>query len=34
MMNMSTDAIKDQLVSEHGEKFTAEEAEYVIEHLE
>ena len=34
MMNMSTDAIRDQLVSEHGEKFTAEEAEYAIEHLE
>lgn len=34
MMNMSTDAIKDQLISEHGEKFTVEEAEYAIEHLE
>ncbi len=31
---MSPAAIRDQLVSEYGEKFTAEEADYAIEHLE
>ena len=32
-MNMSPAAIKDQLASEYGEKFTQEEAEYAIENL-
>lgn len=32
-MNMSTDAIYDQLTSEYGEKFTKEEAEYAIQNL-
>lgn len=30
---MSPDAIKDQLTSEYGEKFTQEEADYAIQHL-
>ena len=33
-MAMSPDAIRDQLTSEHGEKFTAEEADYAIQNLE
>ena len=32
-MSMSPEAIRDQLTSEYGEKFTAEEAEYVVSHL-
>lgn len=31
---MSKDAIYDQLVSEYGEQFTAEQAKYAIEHLD
>lgn len=30
---MSPNAIKDQLTSEYGEKFTQEEADYAIQHL-
>lgn len=33
-MDMSPDAIRDQLTSEYGEKFTKEEADYAIEHLD
>ena len=33
-MNMSKDAIYDQLTSEYGEKFTAEEAKYAIDNLD
>lgn len=33
-MSMSKDAIYDQLVSEYGEQFTAEQAKYAIEHLD
>ena len=33
-MNMSKDAIYDQLTSEYGEKFTAEEAQYAIDNLD
>ena len=33
-MAMSTDAIYDQLTSEAGEKFTAEEAQYAIDNLD
>ncbi len=33
-MAMSIDSIRDQLVSEHGEQFTPEEAEYAISQLE
>ena len=32
-MDMSPSAIYDQLVSEYGEKFTAEEAKYAINNL-
>ena len=32
-MAMSPEAIRDQLTSEYGEKFTAEEADYAIQHL-
>ncbi|WP_415460148.1 Ltp family lipoprotein [Bifidobacterium psychraerophilum] len=32
-MSMSPEAIRDQLASEHGEKFTAEEADYAVAHL-
>lgn len=32
-MNMSNDAIYEQLISEYGEKFTEEEAKYAIENL-
>lgn len=33
-MSMSKDAIYNQLVSEYGEKFTAEEAQYAIDNLD
>lgn len=33
-LNMSPDAIHDQLTSEYGGKFTEEEADYAIEHLD
>ena len=33
-MRMSHEAIYEQLVSEHGEQFTEEEAQYAIEHLD
>ena len=33
-MAMSPEAIRDQLTSEYGEKFTKEEADYAISHLE
>lgn len=33
-MHMSKISIYDQLTSEHGEKFTKEEADYAIEHLD
>ena len=33
-MNMSKKSIYDQLTSEYGEKFTAEEAQYAIDHLD
>lgn len=32
-MNMSTAAIRDQLISAAGEQFTPEEADYAIQHL-
>lgn len=32
-MNMSKSAIYDQLISDYGEKFTAEEAQYAIDNL-
>ncbi|HEY8389467.1 MAG TPA: Ltp family lipoprotein, partial [Clostridia bacterium] len=32
-MNMSNQAIYEQLTSEHGEKFTPEEAQYAIDNL-
>ena len=32
-MSMSPDAIRDQLTSDNGEKFTADEANYAIQHL-
>lgn len=32
-MSMSPEAIRDQLTSENGEKFTQEEADYAIENL-
>ncbi|MCQ9299541.1 Ltp family lipoprotein [Staphylococcus hyicus] len=31
---MSKDAIYDQLISEHGEQFTPEEAQYAIDNLD
>ena len=34
VMSMSKDAIYEQLVSEYGEQFTAEQAKYAIEHLD
>ena len=34
MMNMSPFAIYDQLVSDYGEKFTEEEAQYAVDHLD
>ncbi|MCC5803804.1 Ltp family lipoprotein [Rossellomorea vietnamensis] len=30
---MAPEAIRDQLVSEYGEQFTQEKADYVIQHL-
>ena len=33
-MIMSKDSIYDQLTSEYGEKFTAEEAQYAIDNLD
>ncbi len=33
-MSMSKSAVYDQLVSEYGEKFTAEEAQYAVDNLE
>lgn len=33
-MNMSKSAIYDQLISSYGEKFTKEEAQYAIDHLD
>ena len=33
-ISMSQSAIYDQLVSEYGEQFTAEEAQYAIDNLE
>ena len=33
-MAMSPSAIYDQLISEYGEKFTAEEAKYAIDNLQ
>lgn len=33
-MAMSTSAIYDQLVSEYGEQFTEEEAQYAIDNLD
>ena len=33
-MSMSHAAIYDQLVSEYGEQFTSEEAQYAIDHLD
>ena len=32
-MNMSPSAIYDQLISEYGEKFTKEEAQYAVDNL-
>jgi len=32
-MDMSPEAIRDQLTSEYGEQFTAEEADYAIQNL-
>ena len=32
-MSMSPEAIRDQLTSEYGEKFTQEEADYAIANL-
>ena len=33
-MSMSKNRIYDQLVSQYGEKFTKEEAQYAIDHLD
>lgn len=32
-MDMSTEAIRDQLASADGEQFTQEEADYAVQHL-
>ncbi|MDO4498203.1 MAG: Ltp family lipoprotein [Coriobacteriaceae bacterium] len=32
-LSMSTDAIYDQLVSEYGEKFTPEQAQYAVDNM-
>lgn len=32
-MNMSKQGIYDQLISEHGEKFTSDEAQYAIDNV-
>lgn len=34
LMDMSNSAIYDQLISEYGEKFTKDEAQYAIDNLE
>ncbi|MDD5922108.1 MAG: Ltp family lipoprotein, partial [Eubacteriales bacterium] len=34
MMHMSKQGIYDQLTSAYGEKFTAEEAQYAVDHLD
>ena len=34
VMNMSKKAIYDQLISDYGEKFTKDEAQYAVDHLE
>lgn len=31
---MSSSAIYDQLISDYGEKFTKDEAQYAVDHLE
>jgi len=33
-MNMSKDAIYDQLISSSGDKFTEKEAQYAVDHLD
>lgn len=33
-MNMSSQAIREQLISEYGEQFTPEEADYAINNLD
>ncbi|MGO2313310.1 MAG: Ltp family lipoprotein, partial [Brachybacterium tyrofermentans] len=33
-MDMSPEAIRDQLTSEYGEQFTQEQADYAVEHLD
>ena len=33
-MSMSNSTIYDQLTSDYGEKFTNEEAQYAVDHLE
>jgi len=33
-MSMSKSAIYDQLISQYGEKFTEEQAQYAIDHLD
>lgn len=33
-MDMSSSAIYDQLISDYGEKFTKDEAQYAVDHLE
>lgn len=33
-MSMSKESVFDQLISEHGEKFTKEQAQYAIDHLD
>ena len=32
-MNMSLEEIRNQLISEYGERFTSEEADYAVEYL-
>ena len=33
-MNVSTQAVYEQLISEYGEKITPEEAQYAVDHLD
>ncbi len=33
-MNMSKSAVYDQLISQYGEQFTEEEAQYAVDHLD
>ena len=33
-MDMSSSAIYNQLISDYGEKFTKDEAQYAVDHLE